>query len=543
MAEPTKAEIQTIFKRLRSIQTNKQCFDCGAKNPTWASVTYGVFLCIDCSAVHRALGVHVTFIRSTQLDVFTWLQLRAMQLGGNANAMAFFRQHGVSTTDAHRKYTSRAAGMYKEKVNKLAIGAMRKYGTDIHISEIAHAQSPKEKEVDFFQEHTESTPSSVVKSASNSIQLETASEASSQPVPIKNGNGNGNGKKVDDDPTKGPNVEAALSISPTQALSKPEPRKSTIGQRKPQSAKKGLGTRKGLGAQKVKANFADLESAAQQADRMKEESVKQKAAQAARTKEEEEANMASMRLAYQDMSLELKKQEEKMKAADPKKAQQMERLGMGFGGRTAISHSATTDMKVIEQVSPIKEQSRSSRSSNRGDFFDEFDLGNSRGSSSSSSRFKDEEEPDEDEFFSSFGASKSSSKSTSSAPKQSSYDSIAPLDDSRARSKKDYSSSSSSGSNDAMKRFANAKSISSDQYFGKKDEMDYETRTNLEKYSASGSISSDQLFGRETQSSAAGATDMGAIKDGMKDGVTQVAGKLSRMANGLYTSIQDRYGY
>lgn len=51
------------------------------------------------------------------------------------------------------------------------------------------------------------------------------------------------------------------------------------------------------------------------------------------TEEEESNAIANVRLAYQDLSMKAQKQGEKLKYADPAKAKQMERLGMGFSLR------------------------------------------------------------------------------------------------------------------------------------------------------------------------------------------------------------------
>ena len=46
-----------------SLLLSQACVDCGAKGPAWASVSYGIFMCLECSGKHRGLGVHLSFVR------------------------------------------------------------------------------------------------------------------------------------------------------------------------------------------------------------------------------------------------------------------------------------------------------------------------------------------------------------------------------------------------------------------------------------------------------------------------------------------------
>ncbi|XP_023551323.1 ADP-ribosylation factor GTPase-activating protein AGD4-like isoform X2 [Cucurbita pepo subsp. pepo] len=66
------SQVGSVSKILREIPGNDLCAECGTPEPKWASLNLGILLCIECSGVHRNLGVHISKVRSIVLDVKVW---------------------------------------------------------------------------------------------------------------------------------------------------------------------------------------------------------------------------------------------------------------------------------------------------------------------------------------------------------------------------------------------------------------------------------------------------------------------------------------
>jgi len=488
----------------------------------------------------------LTFVRSTQLDTtWSWQQVRQMQLGGNANATSFFRQHNCDTTDTQVKYKSRAAQLYRDKLHNEAAKALRVHGTKLFIDapqerERSASQNDENDagEIDFFEAEASSF------------------SVNNQPLPqsVKLA---GSEKSSTADSSNGgaPNVEAALATSASAAAQIQATRKPTIGQRKTQPKKGGLGAKKtgGLGAQKVKKDFAEIEREAELADLGRKKAVEEEKV-VEKNKEEDEAKAAaSMRLAYQDLSIEQKKTEEKIRTVDPKKANQVERLGMGVAKKGGFSHSAITEISTIDQEEPSAGSSSSSKMSSfnrKSNFEDEFEfLGGGDDWKTGNNNNRIDKEPSNSSWEKEFEVMKTTSKISGNSKSDAdnwlnSFDDQQPKKGNNERMKRPETLSTNTTSGYDMSKYSSAKAISSDMLFG--NEQNSGPDANLSRFQGSASISSAEYFGRqETPAAGRGiqTPDMDDVKESVRQGVTKVAGRLSGLASGALSSLQDKYGY